>query len=443
MTTTSEAVRPGSTYFAPDVRIVRLGELRDEGEAGKDLEAERPHITNVEVRRVNTGASQYSVVLNNWNDVLPARPRGEERRAWPPYRYNDLELFAFGQRLRIDMRYWPEASSESVEPVRAAHRWVPMIAGPITDMRSSFSSGEGATLTLIGEDDLYPLKHKIGEDHPPEGTEKELIENLLLLAMFPLPLQASNRWPDFFADRASRRSIQLNEGQSFLEILEDLAKRFDCEVYVEFDDLASEQPKVQFFFEPARSRLSPDENARDLYVLERGRNLIEFAPTFKVFDQYTGVTVRGRHRNRGRAEQLRTPADPSVIYDELHQPSESDDPLSSGPKVRTEYFGRTFGENNHQLGRQSNLDGTRAAAMAEAVFRQKAREFMSVTGTTLGMPHLRPGVHVEIRGMRSPFDGYYYVERTVSRFGPSGFTTQFTARRPGMPLPPYSDYQEQ
>ena len=276
MTTPRESPRPGATYFAPDVRIVALGELRDQGEAGEDLELERPHIISVEVTRVHSGVSQYSIVLNNWNDALPAQPRSENQRAWPPFRYNNLEVFEFGQRLRIDMRYWPDSASDSVEPVRAAHRWVPMIAGPITDMRFSFPSGEGAQLTLVGEDDLYPLRNKITEDRTLERSEKEIIEDVLLLAVYPLPLQASDHWErmGFFSNPSSRRSFQLNEGQSYLEFIEDVAKRFDCEVYVDFDDLASEEPRVQFYVEPARSLLPPDENVRDLYVLERGRWLI-------------------------------------------------------------------------------------------------------------------------------------------------------------------------
>jgi phage protein D len=80
--------------------------------------------------------------------------------------------------------------------------------------------------------------------------------------------------------------------------------------------------------------------------------------------------------------------------------------------------------------------------MAQAVLREKAREFLTISGTTVGLPYLRPGVYVEIRGMRAPFDGFYYVAKTVSRLCGRGFTTQFNARRPGMPLPPYNDEEE-
>lgn len=440
MTTSAQATRPDLAYFVPDVRIVGLGEPRDKGERGTELEEDRPHITGVEVTRANSGVSQYSITLNNWNNALSAQAGGEAQ--FPPYRYNSLDRFQFGQRLRIDMCYRRGPSAGATESAENRPPWVAMIAGPITDMRFSFPAGEGATLTLVGEDDLCLLKAKNYEDSTPEKTEQEIIEEVLRLAIYPLPLQTSNRWRegigDFFSDQSSRRSFELREGQSFLEFLESLAKSFDCEIYVDFDEAASVAPKVELHFEPARSMLPPNENSGDLYVLERGRNLIDFAPTFKVLDQYTGVIVRGRHRARGRAQQVRTPTvGPSILNNELY-PSDS---LTSGPEVRNEYFYSSFWENNYTLSRQTNLDDERAMAMAKAVLRQKAREFMTITATAVGMPHLRPGIHVEIRGMREPFDGFYYVERTVARFGSGGFTTQFTARRPGMPLPPDTEHQ--
>ena len=60
---------------------------------------------------------------------------------------------------------------------------------------------------------------------------------------------------------------------------------------------------------------------------------------------------------------------------------------------------------------------------------------MTIEGTTIGLPKLRPGNHVEIRGMRAPFDGFYYVTKTVHAFGADGFRTRFSAHRPGMPKP--------
>jgi phage protein D len=85
----------------------------------------------------------------------------------------------------------------------------------------------------------------------------------------------------------------------------------------------------------------------------------------------------------------------------------------------------------------ANLDQTRANWLALGLLRKKARELLTVNATTIGLPRLRPGRHVEIRGMRAPFDGFYYVTRTVHTFGSKGLQTEFSASRPGMELPPY------
>ena len=317
-----------------------------------------------------------------------------------------------------------------------------MVAGPITDMRFSFSAGEGSRLTLTGADDLYPLKNKSPEKVTfQRKSEQQMIEDALRRAHYPLPLsQPEVPWPAFFSDESRGLSETIQEGQSYLEFLQKLAKRLDCEVYLEFADLADPASALELHFDPARSRVPPNTTVRDIYVLERGRNLVEFSPTFKVFDQFTSVTVKGRHRQRSRPQRVESTAQASILADELHRDAgRGDPPLVSGPEVRQRYFGATFGDNENQLPNQSNLDEERGQVMADAELRAKAREFLTITATTVGLPHLRPGRYVEIRGLRPPFDGFYYVERSVAQVGEGGFTTQITARRPGMPLPPWEE----
>lgn len=444
MTSMPEAGRAGGRLFAADARLVQLGALSAGGEAGTVLDAVRDHVVSVEVTRVNTGPSHYAITLNNWENAIAAR-RDAQQETWPPFKFNDFDTFEFGMRLRVDVRYWPDASPQAPQTVQAAHSWVPMIAGPITDMRFSFSATEGARLTLVGEDDLFPLKNRSEEKVTyRRKTEKFIIEDLLRRAHYPLSLRSPQvDLPGFFENASNGINDNLQDGQSYIEYLQKFAKRYDCELYVEFDDLSSTAPEVGFHFEPARSRVSPNDNLRRLYVLERGKNLVAFSPTFKVLDQYTEVKVKGRHRVRSRPELVRQPALPAILSDELHYDTAlGDGALTPGPDVRVHYLSRYFNgdvaRNAHHLPNQTNIDEERARAMAEAVMRTKSREFMSITGTTVGMPLLRPGIYVEIRRMRQPFDGFYYIEKTVSRYGNGGFTTQFTARRPGMQLPPYN-----
>jgi phage protein D len=71
--------------------------------------------------------------------------------------------------------------------------------------------------------------------------------------------------------------------------------------------------------------------------------------------------------------------------------------------------------------------------MSDAFYRKRAREFLKVQCVTVGLPLLRAGRYVEFRGMRAPFDGFYYVEESTHTYGENGLLTHFTARRPGMP----------
>ncbi len=149
-------------------------------------------ILRVEVTRVSSGSSQYSITLNNWFDSLPngrvgASSNGSgnvEKRGGngqpdlPRYKYNDFKALCFGNRLRIEMGYRRGQSAES--------GFVPMIAGPITEMRFSFADA-GAQLTVSGEDDLSTLKDsRIKCSSFPSIARNGIVEEVLKKSGFRL-----------------------------------------------------------------------------------------------------------------------------------------------------------------------------------------------------------------------------------------------------------------
>jgi hypothetical protein len=446
--------RPGQTYFVPGVRVMRLGPLTPSPEPGVEITEIKPDILGVEVTRVNHGSGQYCITVNNWFDALPrdrsaTPPLGGGREIigatgnplWPRFKYNDFKVLDFGMRLRIDMRYWPEPEPalEVAAPDDArAQRWVPMIAGPITDMRFSFGA-DGAKLTVCGEDDLCCLKNK----NPQKvdywaRPEKEIIDDVIRRSGCPLALAPPRTPLPSFTESEGKALAEAHfEGQSYLDYLMHFAERMDCEVFVEFRSLDDPGSGIELHFERSRSRTPPDRTLREVYVLERGKNLVDFNPDLKVVDQWTSVTLTGRdhHQNSPNTISATVPP-PDVLDDELHRDAaRGDPPLVSGPEWRR----RKFGPNPHHEYNQRGLDQERAQVMADAVYRRRAREFLKIHVTTIGLPRLRAGWHVEIRGLRPPFDGFYYVEHSVHTFGPGGLVTTFTARRPGMPYPPYGE----
>ena len=57
----------------------------------------------------------------------------------------------------------------------------------------------------------------------------------------------------------------------------------------------------------------------------RSLTVLDISPTLKVFDQYTRVTVKGRHRIRSRPQPIKgDAAKPNILADELHAPIDLD-----------------------------------------------------------------------------------------------------------------------
>jgi hypothetical protein len=449
-----------TTYFAPAVQISTLGALSSQPTNGTPLPDDvLGDIVHAEVTRVCSGACQYSVTFNNWYTSTavdrasrgpagspmptPSQLSGGSQPLWPRFKYNDFGILHFGQRLRVDMCYLRDVTLSGAllsTPANRMQNWVPMVCGPVTDMRFEFSSG-GAQLTISGEDDLSTLKnHYPTRKEFPKAPERQIVREVLRLAKYPLTDVAAPlvRWPPF-ADHGGDGIVEsILDGQSYLEFLQKLADRLDLEVFLEFADLKNADSALELHVEPSRARVNPHHSAGEVFVLQRDRNLVEFSPSIRVVDQPSHVTVKGRSRDRNDPTRVTATAHPAILADEL-PPDHSDGPprpLVPGPLVRARYFPH---HNPHASPNETNIDPQRAQVMAETMLRRKAREFFTIEGTTIGLPRLRPGNYVQITGMRPPFDGFFYVIKTVHSFGGDGLRTKFSARRPGMPLPPYGE----
>jgi hypothetical protein len=230
-------------------------------------------------------------ILHHLEQLVDSLPRDRERRgpremapdknpAWPRFKYNDFKVLDFGMRIRIDMRYFPDDDSTLSTTDRQAHKFVPMISGPISDMRFTFSERDGARLEVCGEDDLCILKNK----NPKKGDywarpEKEIIDDVLKRANFPLKLARPKiPWPTF-ADSEARALAEAHfEGQSYLEYLMKFAERWDFEIFIDYVSLDDGDLGLEFHFEPCRCRTRPDKTFRDVYIVERGENQRVYVP---------------------------------------------------------------------------------------------------------------------------------------------------------------------
>jgi len=404
----TETGRPGQSLYAPQARLV-------DPTSGTVLEDANDDIASIRIQQVNHGVSQVTVTLNN-QQTFPANPR------FPPWQYNDMQAFKFGQRVRVDFRYGGEA------------QWTPMILARITDLQFTFPVGAGATLAVVGEDLLSLLKIQDPQqkDNPyRDQQEVDIVNDCVRRAgvQAALPLGQPLKQRDVFSNPLTSEVHQ--KSQTFLQFIQQLGERLDYEVFVDFDarqvpeDAQPNQPRVELHFEPARSLV-----LQDVVDLSWGTNLVSFTPRFKIWEQYTQVTTKGRDPRR--RQTVTGQAEESAVTEDLQ--SEGDTTPQSAISLRRRFFADDQPENPYSTS-VTNLDADRATVNAKKLLRDRAREFISAEGSTIGFTAIRPGVHINVQGLRAPFDGLYYVTKAVHTLDSGGYKTSFTVRRPGM-LPP-------
>ena len=70
-----------------------------------------------------------------------------------------------------------------------------------------------------------------------------------------------------------------------------------------------------------------------------------------------------------------------------------------------------------------------AERRALAILSDRLKEMVTAQGTTVGLPDLRAGQRVLIKGVGKQFSGIYFVTDTTHTIADSGYTTSFSARR--------------
>ena len=288
-------------------------------------------------------------------------------------------------RLRIDMRYFPDARRHAVHDRSAgAEVGADDLRARSPTCGSPSPIRDGARLEVCGEDDLCILKNK----NPKKcdywaRPEKEIVDDVLRRANFPLPLaEPAIPWPTFTESAGKALAEAHFEGQSYLEYLMKFAERWDFEVFIEYVSLDDPNSGLEFHFEPCRCRTPPDKTFREVYIVERGKNLIEFNPDLRVVDQWTSVTFCGHDHSWTNPAQIQATApknpnpllpfpgpaaNPDPVADELHiDAARGDEPLTSGPEWRR----RKFGLNPHTEINQRGIDEERAQVMAESLLPQ-------------------------------------------------------------------------
>lgn len=343
----------------------------------------------------------FSLTINNW-DATERRPKytGPEEA---PESGSDASrlatLFDPGKELQVHLGYQGQNQNLRL-----------MMTGYITTLEPSFSESSAPTLTVRGLNVLDRFRRRQytwAWQRPRDRTKDSEIARQL------------SRAPD---DRAGRPGLDI-EVRTVKEA-EALEEPQAC-VFM------NNQYPILFLMERARRRgytvfigeetvngraqrylhFGPSPSLRDVtYELEWGRSLTQFRPTLTTTKQLKKVTVRGWNRRTNRPIEGVAELSQSELNSDLHALARE----AGREEVITDQPVHTVQE---------------ARQLAESILRRQLQDFVKASGATVGLPDLRAGRAMMIKGSGYRFNGRYFITQTTHTINDSGYRTTFSARR--------------
>jgi hypothetical protein len=370
------------------------------------LDSTHPDLQSIRISMPHTDVGTLSITLNNQRFGADGAP------IYPPFKYNGMKVFQFGQRIRVDALVEPNAAP------------IPLFLARITDIAFSFPARSGGQMTLVGEDLLSLLKAQSEDElHFKDAPSEVSVVTALAKAAGFKPEAIVVQDPGLGVFPSEQR---LEKNKSYLQLVQEYAEHIDFEVFAEFDRPTSASSQVSFHFEPARSGTYVESETPKL---RWGENILQFTPRLQVWDQFTSFEARGSDpARRGTVAATATSDD---ILGELHAGTGGKPLSAADARDKVVAPGESLKKNPRKKVVTSKTQG-RAQAAAVASLLKKAREFLTAEATLPGDAALRAGMHVDIGGLEAPFDGVYYVTKVEHSFDSDGFKTNLSLRRPGM-----------
>ncbi|HVO01312.1 MAG TPA: hypothetical protein VMT54_03880 [Candidatus Cybelea sp.] len=364
---------PSTDYYAPDFRVEVEGEALDPESHGDVLE--------LKVVMDMDNMTSFDLTINNWDDKRIA------------FKYSDTKTFNLGNRVHVLMGY--------------AGKLLSMVSGQIATLSPHFPETGAATLTVGGLDGMFRLRDR----KPAEGEETKYSN------------MADWQIAEYIAQRNGLKSVVTREGKTYEEVVQknqddatflmERAKRIDFDCFVRTDPASGDA--TLHFVKPTDGR---DSSKVRVYQFEWGKSLINFNPTINLSRQVGKVTVRGWDDRTKQA--IVASADPKD--------------LPGAGKTQGGKSGPEVAESSGQGKQEFVVDAPvssqeEAKKLAVTLLAERAYEFITGTGSSIGLPDLRPSDNVEFSGLGKRFDGSYYVKKVEHVINESGYRTQFEVRR--------------
>ncbi len=289
-------------------------------------------------------------------------------------RLTDSALFDIGKSVEIHMGY--------------AGKLSPMMLGEITAVSPSFPESGAPNLSVTGYDKSQRMRH----NSPPHKTFKYVNDSLIAAQI------AVENGLIPIVDPALTFREQIDQNGSDWALLQELADRNHFQVFVNWDKLYFRFPRPQ----------------TELVVLEWGRNLNSFKPRISSAGQ-TGIQeVRGYDYELAQTIVAVVPA---IALD-----TDLDDIIE---RLGSGFVERLVGLGRYVVRGVKVSDHFEAVTFAKSMLQQILEGLYEGSGACIGIPELRAGELIEIRGIGKRFSGKYRLSRVTHTIDESGYRTSF------------------
>jgi phage protein D len=387
-----ELSRERDAFYAPTFEIFAFGQEVSPAQV-KDI-VEVKYDDNVD--RIDG----FTLTVNNW-DPKTRKPiyYGHYETSVTP---QHPDLFEPGNELLLSMGY--------VNSTRL------MVSGVVTSVDVQFAETGHSKLIVSGLNVLERLRRQQYTWAWPESGNDPVRDSDIALALAPPPDDSQHKpgigMPVVIDEQARAKEptfphIFMNNQYPILFLMERARARGYQVILRESEaDGSGAEPHQEIYFGPTEL----DRNVT--YVLEWGKTLTSFHPTYSNARQLFAVRVCGWDRT------AKTRIDERKTLDEIPDPPNRDHIAVARTANREEVITSPPARSVQE-----------ARQRAEEALRGNHLSMVEASGTCVGLPDLRAGRSVQILGTGRHFDGIYTLTSTSHVLNDQGYRTSFTARR--------------
>jgi hypothetical protein len=399
-TTILQNIYKGQDFYAPAYKVrVRGKELMQVESDVLSVIYTEPD--NRKKKKNEKEMDSFDLTVNNW-DPDGKGPGGG--KGW--FKYSDQDTFNPWQDVELFMGYYRSGNDELAR----------MLVGEIVRMTPSFTESGPSTMTVHCVNLLQRFRTtqvvKNYFQRKDSWIARDLVETVAKDVRKVVPaLDLQVDAEEISRNLANEKEIQhlTVQRQPAINFLLDRSREIGYDLWLELDeDPKSSRRVVTFHYAPSKYV------QKATYIVEWGKSLISFQPSFGTANLPDQVIVR--YWNPVLKKKFEGKATRADLQQENVVDPATDMKIQTGPLSK-----KTEIVTNQVV--QSDDEARNAAKQR---FKELAQNLIEGKGKTVGLPDLRAGRKIRIKGL-GRYGGLYNVNSTTHSIGDGGYTTEFSA----------------